>query len=74
MKTFKQMVSESDDGFDTITIKCRDREGVIKKLIQYCGDIGNVGHSFSIVVDPGSDTEKSFGWDGDGSTYLKSVK
>lgn len=74
MKNYKDFVIQEKKEFDTITIKCRDREGVIKKLIEYCGEIGNVGHSFSIVVDPSSDTEKTFGWDGDGGAYIKSVE
>lgn len=69
------MISEdANNDLQTITIEARDREGVIKNLIEYCGEIGNDGHSFSIVVDPSSDTEKSFGWDGNGGAYIKSVK
>ncbi len=63
------------EAMDLITyiVSCRDGEGSLKRLIEYIGTNGNTGHSFSIVVDPGSDGEKSFGWDGDGRDYIKSV-
>lgn len=64
----------ADNELKTITIKARDREGTLKRLLDCIKKTGNVGHSFSIIVDPeGDDTEK-FGWDGDGSDYIQDVK
>lgn len=73
MKTFKDL-TEKKSNMDTVTIKCRDREGVIKKLIELCGEWGNVGHSFTVEVQSDSNGKKSFGWDGDGGAYIESVE
>ena len=44
-------------------------------FLQHVQKTGAVGHSFSIVVDPGdSDHEKSFGFDGDGADRILSAK
>lgn len=49
-----------------IEIEANDHEGKLLELLQYIKHIGNIGHSFSIVVDPGdSQYEKKFSWDGD---------
>jgi hypothetical protein len=56
-----------------IIIKCCDLDHKLLKLINYIKEIGNVGHSFDIVVDPKNDTKKTFGWDGDGWDKIKSV-
>ena len=43
-------------------------------LIAYIGDIGNVGHSFSIIVDPDMvENKKTFGWDGDGADRIDEI-
>lgn len=54
-------------------IDCNDQDHNLFELIKYIAKIGNTGHSFSITVDPGADTEKSFGWDGDGSDSIRAV-
>mgnify|MGYP001428853326 CR=1 FL=1 len=82
VKTFTSFVNESklNEGLnnsdcDQYIIYCRDTENQLKELIEYIAQIGNIGHSFSIVVDPNdSDYEKTFGWDGDGSDYIKELK
>lgn len=74
MKKFREMFNESSGELTTYTILCRDRDGNLKRLIEYIAANGNGGHSFDIVVDPGSENEKSFGWDGDGSDFIKSIK
>ena len=63
----------ADTDLDKYEILCRDVEGQLKELIEYIGENGNGGHSFSIVVDPGDENEKKFFWDGDGGDFLKSV-
>lgn len=61
--------------FDNVEIELRDPDNSFIEMIKYIGGIANVGHSFEVIVDPDtSDTRKSFGIDGDGSFYLKSIK
>ena len=51
-----------------IQIEANDGDGKLSALLNYIKHIGNIGHSFSIVVDPGDrEHEKRFSWDGDGS-------
>lgn len=53
------------------TIICRDGDSSLLELLEYIKDLGNVGHSFSIVVDPDmKENRKEFGWDGDGSDHI----
>ena len=43
-------------------------------LIDYVRKVGGYGHSFDIVVDPDNkDYKKSFGFDGDGSDFIKKL-
>lgn len=47
----------------------------LKKLLDHIKEIGNIGHSFEIVVDPDNkEYKESFGWDGDGSDRIESVE
>ena len=76
MKTLREyLIENSSSSFKKIEIIVRDRENNLEELLNYIKDIGNVGHSFSIIVDPeNSSTKKNFGWDGDGHDYIKSIK
>lgn len=76
MKTLREyLIENSSSSFKKIEIIVRDRENNLEELLNYIKDIGNVGHSFSIVVDPeNSSTKKNFDWDGDGHDYIKSIK
>lgn len=60
------------------TIECVDGEGSLKSLIECISEIGNTGHSFSIVVDPDASEldggNKKFDWDGDGRDRIISIK
>jgi len=58
----------------TIVVKCKDQDNTLEDLLNYIKTNGNTGHSFSIVVDPKSPSMKTFGWDGDGSDSIESVK
>ena len=60
--------------FKIITITCRDQDNTLVDLLNHIKKAGNVGHSFSIIVDPEGDDTKKFGWDGDGSDYIKDIK
>ena len=54
-----------------ITLEVVDQDNKLENLLAYIRNIGNVGHSFNILVDPdNSDTKKNFGWDGDGSDRI----
>jgi|AntAceMinimDraft_18_1070375.scaffolds.fasta_scaffold19683_3 primase-polymerase (primpol)-like protein len=61
---------------DTITVKVRKNSGKnLKELLDYIKSIGNIGHSFSIIVDPeNNDYKKEFFWDGDGSDYIDTIE
>lgn len=71
MKTFKEWHEKK---LKTITITCRDNEDSLESLLNHIKNTGNVGHSFSIIVDPEGDDTQRFGWDGDGSDYIKEIK
>lgn len=43
-------------------------------IIAALGYLGNDGHSFNIVLDPGTEQEISFGWDGDGVDYISKIQ
>jgi len=68
-------MSNSEDQFDEITIKLRDPDDQLVKMIDYIMHIANIGHSFITVVDPElSEYTKKFSMDGDGSFFIKEVK
>lgn len=60
-----------------------DKEGVLIdtsnsdqliELLNYIKELGNIGHSFTVVVDPGNtDHEKKFEWDGDGADHISNI-
>jgi len=57
-----------------ITILCKDHDDKLSSLLEYIKRTGNIGHSFSIVVDPDdSKYKKEFGWDGDGADKIESI-
>lgn len=57
--------------FTAIRIDATDKGGNLRALLEYIAKIGNVGHSFTIVVDPDlPESTKKFGWDGDGSDHI----
>lgn len=72
MKTYDEWVKGDD--LKTITITCRDHDNKLFKLIEYIKKSGNVGHSFSIIVDPEGDGTKKFYWDGDGSDRINDIE
>ena len=72
METYREW-KEKD--LKTITVTCKDNDDNLENLLKHIKSAGNIGHSFSIVVDPDDRERKtSFSWDGDGSDYIQSVK
>lgn len=69
-----ETIDESSEEFTTYEIVCRDSEQSLLGILEHIQKVGNTGHSMTIVVDEGCDDEKKFGWDGDGSDYIKSIK
>lgn len=58
-----------------IIIDVVDMDNKLENLLKHIQQVGNVGHSFDILVDPDPNGEtKKFGWDGDGSDYIKDIK
>lgn len=69
----ERLGNRRDDGFSTIILTLRDPDGQMLKFLKHIQATANVGHSFPVVVDPGSE-EKTFGFDGDGAFFLKDIK
>jgi len=64
-----------EEQLDEITVKLRDPDNQLVKMIDYIMHIANVGHSFITVVDPElREYTKKFSMDGDGSFYIQEVK
>ena len=60
---------------DELTMKIRDPDMQLVKLIEYIRVTAGPGHSFDVVVDPDmSEYKKSFFMDGDGSFFIKDIK
>jgi hypothetical protein len=60
---------------DELTIKIRDPEYQLIKLIEYIRVVAGPGHSFDVVVDPDMrEHRKSFFMDGDGSFFIREIK
>ena len=65
-----------DEGYATVTFKVKgDALHSFLKLLAQCEYMGNVGHSFSIDIDPkgGKDYHKVVGFDGDGADRVKEI-
>jgi len=46
------------------------KEDPLVKNIAAIGYLGNVGHSYAIILDPDGDNPINSGWDGDGSDHI----
>jgi hypothetical protein len=69
MQTFNEWMEKQK----VITITCRDNEDSLENLLRHIQKAGNVGHSFSIIVDPKSKDATTFGWDGDGADRIEDI-
>ncbi len=63
-----------DKNTKTITVTCRDGDNTLEELLKYIKNVGNMGHTFMIVVDPDAKGGKKFEWDGDGSDAIFEIK
>lgn len=72
---FNHFAHDRYDDRKTLTVVVKGDEGQVEKLLAYIGKTAAIGHSFSVVVDPGdSEYEKKFGFDGDGAFRIESIK
>ena len=58
-------------------VSCRDGEGTLKSILEAIKGLGNIGHTFTIVLDPDVKeglSERTFEWDGDGSDSIAEIK
>jgi predicted dinucleotide-binding enzyme len=64
----------------TISVTGRDRDAMrtIAKLLKEIQSIGNLGHSFEIILDSNyhdkNEKAKKFYWDGDGGAKIQSIQ
>jgi hypothetical protein len=59
---------------DEITIKLRDPDRQLVKMITFIRALANPGHSFIVKVDPDSkESMKTFSMDGDGSFSVRDI-
>lgn len=68
-------VSGAQAAMSSITVETTNPEKLMK-IIDMIKTAGNVGHSFSIVVDPDEQNpdDRTFDWDGDGSDKIGDIK
>jgi hypothetical protein len=68
-------VKLSDKDGQTITIKVNGDDGSLRRMLEYIAKQCAIGHSFTVVVDPGDrEYEKEFGFDGDGAARLELLR
>lgn len=59
---------------DQITILIRDPDHQMIKFLHAARAAANPGHSYTVVIDPDSKQSQDFGFDGDGSFFIKDIK
>lgn len=58
-----------------LTVRVRDYDKQLAKMITYIRALANPGHSFVVDVDPDMrENSKKFSMDGDGSFYIKTIQ
>lgn len=71
-----KILTEATTPDTTITVTARDPDSNLAKLLTCIKNVGGVGHSFSIVVDPDEPrglSERKFFWDGDGADRIVDI-
>ena len=77
LKPTDQTIKEHNKVNNIIEFECNSytTKECMLPLIEHIAEIGNVGHSFEIVVDPeSSENKRTFYFDGDGSHQIKNIK
>lgn len=75
-KELTKGIPKTQQGVVTVTAS-RSGTAALRDLLEYIKLNGNMGHSFSIIVDPEASNDegrKVFDWDGDGSDAINEVK
>jgi len=69
-------LGKDEDGFAEVSFRVKgDAVHSMLRLLRHCERVGNMGHSFEIVLDPeNSEYRKTVGFDGDGSDRIESIK
>lgn len=66
--------AEGDNKTTLVVTASKEGAESLKKLLECIKEKGNVGHSFSIIVDPETkENNKTYDWDGDGGASIKSI-
>ena len=55
-------------------IRCVDQEGTLNKILEAIKTLGSIGHSCQVVIDPNTEEEQSFYYDGDGSDRILDIE
>lgn len=77
----KKIIEEKESkqykgGFKKYTI-IADDDGTLERILDHLKYNGDIGHSYSIVLDPDATEEEgkiTVGWDGDGADKIMSIK
>lgn len=56
-----------------IILTVTDRDDNLLNLLNHIKSVANMGHSFTIVADPGSEGEEKFYIDGDGMDHIHDI-
>jgi|SRR5208283_4553685 len=67
------MTFESVDDMKTMTITYRDSDDALFTIVDGLKTLGNIGHTFSVILDPGESRELKCEWDGDGRCFIKDI-
>jgi hypothetical protein len=62
-----------DENEKHIVLTVCDQDKKIQSLLEYIKVLVSTGHGFDVVVDPKSDSEKSFYIDGDGTDHILDI-
>lgn len=58
----------------TFSVTARDPDGQLLALVREIKARANVGHSFTVVVDPGDEHPAKFDMDGDGAFHVIAIE
>jgi hypothetical protein len=74
IKIINHRTKDRYDDEKTFTVTVKGDDGSTRKLLECIQKTVAVGHSFSVVVDPGDrEYTQSFGFDGDGACRIVDI-